>query len=167
MGKVSTEMAFVGNFILRLITIGFGFCLAILAAGIFVGFGFYNEILTTGSLINQWEEELYSVISLGIGFASTILIGIYSLAVAAIIIAIAELMRWKGMVTNLIMGGGCAGFLALNNQGLVQRPDEIPAFDSNYGSLLVALSAGFIGGFVYWLIAGRRAGDWLGLSLGR
>jgi hypothetical protein len=156
-------MALFGNFIVRFIMICIAFTLAVMCAGIFVGIGFYNEIINTRPLLDSWEEEMFAFMSVGVGFASTLLIGAYSYGVVAILIAIAELMRWKGMVTNLVMGGMCGLFMILTSRNLThgsQGPMDIGADD--YGPLLVALSAGFIGGFVYWLIAGRRAGDWLG-----
>lgn len=145
-------MAQIGNFILRFIVIGFGFSLAIFAAGLFIGYGFYNEILSTEPPMQMWEEEFFSVISMGVGVASTMLIGAYGIGVVAIVIILAEVMRWNGIVSNLVMGGACALYLALTHFGGEGISD---------GALLVSLSAGFIGGFVYWLIAGRSAGKWL------
>lgn len=149
-------MALFGNFILRFIIISIGFTLAISAAGLFVGVGFYNEILTSEPPLLSWEEELYALVSIGVGFASTVLIGAYSLGIVGIVIALAEAMRWKSLVANLMMGGVCAAFLALTGTG------GAGGAAISDGVLLVSLSAGFIGGFVYWLIAGRNAGDWLG-----
>lgn len=155
-------MAIIGNLIVRLIPISVGFFLAIVAAGLFVSFGLYNDILNGGILLDRHEEDLFAFISIVFGFGATLLIGLYSIGLVAILIAIAELMRWKGLVTNLVMGGACAGFLAIQNFDFVNQLGEASQPPENYGALLVALSAGFIGGFVYWLIAGHRAGDWLG-----
>ncbi|MCF6321974.1 MAG: hypothetical protein L3J32_09430 [Rhizobiaceae bacterium] len=141
-----------GNFILRFIMITIGFMFAIVAAGMFIGFGFYNEILTTGPLLDSWEEEFFGLLSLGVGFASIALIGAYATGVAAILIALAEMMRWQGLIANLVLGGFCAAILSLGSGNS----------DVSDGAFIVALSAGFIGGFVYWLIAGRNAGNWLG-----
>ncbi len=132
--------------------IALGFMFAIAAAGMFIGFGFYNEILTTGPLLDTWEEEFYGLLSLSVGFASIALIGAYAIGVAAILIALAELMRWQGMIANLLMGGITAAILSLGGGET----------NVSGGAFVVALSAGFIGGFVYWLIAGRKAGNWLG-----
>ena len=155
-------MALIGNLIVRLISISFGFFLAIVAAGLFVSFGLYNDILNHGVLLDTHEEDLFAFISIVSGFGATLLIGLYSAGLVAILIAIAELMRWKGLVTNLIMGGACAGFLAMQNFNFTNGLGEASQPPENHGALLVALSAGFIAGFVYWLVAGHRAGDWLG-----
>jgi hypothetical protein len=161
-------MALFGNFILRFIVICFGFLMAIIAAGMFVGFGFYNEAITTGPLLESWEEDAFALISVGVGFVSTVLIGAYAYGLVAIVIAIAEMMRWKSLAANLVLGGLCAGFLLLTNYGVSippgapEGPGVVPV---SHGSQLVALSAGFIAGFVYWLFAGRRAGDWLGPAI--
>lgn len=160
-------MAFVGNFILRFITIGFGLMLALAAAGLFIGFGLYNEVTTTGPLMEQWEEDLFAFVSMGAGLFSTVAIGSFGLGVIAILIALAEMMGWRSIVANLVMGGAAAGFLAMSGFGFINQHGApignggFAGADESYGPLLVALSAGFIGGFVYWLIAGRRAGVWL------
>jgi len=158
-------MTFIGNLIVRLLSVSFGFFLAIVAAGLFVSFGFYNEIIAQSPSIERHEADLFALISIVSGFAATVSIGVYSIGVVAILIAIAELMRWKGLVTNLVMGGVCAGFLAINHFDFSYQTSAASLPADNYGPLLVALSAGFIGGFVYWLIAGHRAGDWMGPTI--
>lgn len=152
----------VGNLIVRLISISFGFFLAIVAAGLFVSFGLYHDIVTGDVLLDHHEQDLFAFIAIIFGMGATMMIGLYSVGLVAILIAIAELMRWKGLVTNLVMGGACAGFLAMQNFDFPRDAGGVSQPPENYGALLVALSAGFIAGFVYWLIAGHRAGDWLG-----
>jgi len=155
-------MAIIGNLIVRLISISAGFVLAIIAAGLFVSIGLYNDILSQGMMQGQYEEDLFAFIAIVFGFGTTLLIGLYSLGLVAILIALAELMRWKGLVTNLVMGGVSAGILAFQHFDFLDELNAAPQPPENYGALLVALSAGFIAGFVYWLIAGHRAGNWLG-----
>jgi len=145
-------MALVGNFILRFIMIVIGYMIAIFAAGMFIGFGFFNEIMTTGPLIEPEEEVFYGLFSLSVGFTSVGLIGYYALGIAPILIALAEMMRWQSLIANLVLGGFCAAILSVGGGGE----------NASDTALLVALSAGFIGGFVYWLVAGRSAGNWLG-----
>ena len=161
-------MALFGNFLLRIISISFGVLLALIAVGIFIGFGIYNEAMIATPLVEPWEEDIFAIISMGVGLYSTMLIGSYGIGVIAIAIAISEMMRWQSMVSNVVLGGACAAFLAMT---IFDKPisgtvthDGGSLSNGNYGPLLVALSAGFIGGFIYWLIAGRRAGDWLGGS---
>jgi hypothetical protein len=127
----------------------------------FIGFGFYNEILNTGPILEPWEIELFAIASMVTGLFSTLLMGAYGYGVVAIVVAIAEMMRWQSMVSNLVMGGASAGFLAFTSFGYLNPVEGTAGPGDNYGVLLVALSAGFIGGFVYWLIAGRKAGIWL------
>lgn len=82
-------------------------------------------------------------------------VGWTTLLPASILIAIAELMRWKSATVNLVLGGVCALFTGLAS--FHGPTDAIPS-DS---TLIVLLACGFIGGFAYWLIAGRSAGLWL------
>ncbi len=149
-------MRLFGNFILRFIVIVIGFIFAVAAAGLFVGIGFFNEAIISDPPVEIWEQDFLRLISIGFGFVSAVLIGAYSYGVVAAIIALAETMRWNGLVANLVMGGVVAAFLALTNLGGSSGENV------SDGALLVSLSAGFIGGFVYWLIAGRSAGKWLG-----
>ncbi len=148
-------MAFIGNFILRIIVILIGLSLAIMTAGVFVGMGLYSELLSSQPPVKPWEDDVFALLALAVGFVTTVILSVYIFGVGAILIALAELMHWKGFVTNLVMGGFVAGFLALTNFG------GAGGESISDGALLVSLSAGFIGGFVYWLIAGRKAGDWL------
>ena len=80
-------MRLIGNFILRFIVAGIGFALAVLAAGMFIGLGFYNEVIATEPPMEDWEAELFAFASLALGFVSTLLIGFYAYATAAILIA--------------------------------------------------------------------------------
>lgn len=72
---------------------------------------------------------------------------------AAIAIALAEAFAWRS-VLYYFLAGGIIAVIADQVSGLVIEP-TIPG-----GRLAVMLAAGFVGGFVYWVIAGRRAGDW-------
>lgn len=149
-------MRLIGNFIIRFIIVSIGFGFGVLAAGAFIGFGFYNEIIATEPPMQPFEQDLFSFLSIGFGLFSSAVIAAYSFAIAGLMIAIAEISRLKGFVTNLMLGGGLALTLALMHFGEEGVPSD--------GVLIVSLAAGFVGGLVYWLIAGRRAGDWMGKS---
>ena len=64
---------------------------------------------------------------------------------AFIVIVLAELFGWRSVFFYLAVGGAL-GLLASAAHGVVwDTPDD----------RLLLLAAGFVGGFVYWLIAGR------------
>ncbi|MEZ5871407.1 MAG: hypothetical protein R3D32_06095 [Nitratireductor sp.] len=148
-------MRSIGDLIVRLFAVAFAFVLATLAASMFLSLGVVHDVLApalheiTGERADSaWLSGLFGLVSWPWVAASAVL-------PAAIAIAIAELMRWRGMTINLAMGGIVglfAGWTWFGNQD-PRLLDE--------GTLLVLASAGFVGGFVYWLLAGCKAGKWL------
>lgn len=148
-------MRLFGDLILRIIMILIGFFFAVMAAGMFLSFG----------LVSEYFAEFFADVDQSTSFegVSIFMVGIYmGLHVGAsaffptmVIVAIAELMRWRGLITNLLLGGLCALFVGVirstfgNSQTLSEN------------TLIILLATGFIGGFVYWLFAGRKAGAWM------
>ena len=143
-------MGLLGNLIVRLITIAFGLMLANLAASIFLASGFFNEtyVQTHGHMDHGFSPIWVVVFA---GFTASLVLFPYLLGPAGILIAIAELMRWRSLTINLVLGGVCALFM-----GSLSGERDI-----SDGSLVVLLAAGFVGGFAYWLVAGRSAGKWM------
>lgn len=156
-------MRLLGNLILRLIAIFLGVLVALAAASIFLSIGlfggFFREFFTELNLLAEGDgSAVGSLITLGVVFAGFIssfhVIGV-ALLPATIAIAITELMRWQGMVTHLILGGLVGLFAGISAFSVDH--DGLPSD----GTLIVLLATGFVGGFFYWLIAGRGAGTWL------
>ena len=144
----------------RLIVICFGLFVALLAAAMIMSYGISSGLFAqffgaeTFEAIDEteWGYAVLLIATVGIGFVTSFQLA--SLALLPIIVAIAatEMMRWNGMVTHLILGGVSALFVVFT-----QLPEEtIPS----EGTLIVTLAMGFVGGFFYWLIAGRGAGGW-------
>jgi len=148
-------MSLFGNLIIRAIAVLIGYTLAMIATGIFLSFGLFTESVRGffEGMPNAGQLENGSIIFIGIyvSFAAARL----AFFPAVITIAIAELMRWRGLTVNLVLGGLCALFAGLTRYpiGTAARPSDT--------TLIILLACGFIGGFVYWLIAGRRAGSWM------
>ncbi|MFK5979899.1 MAG: hypothetical protein QM488_13535 [Rhizobiaceae bacterium] len=132
-----------------------GFTFAVIAAGMFLSFG----------LVSEYFAEFFADVdpSNNIEGVSIFMVGLYmgahaggaSFFPAVVIIAIAEIMRWKGMIINLLLGGLCSVFVGVigSSIGNAQTLSE--------STLIILLATGFIGGFIYWLIAGRKAGAWM------
>ena len=152
-------MTILGNLIVRLLTIAFGLFLAFAAAGVFVSFGmfggFFEEILLGFEDLSDGQfrsgDGLTAMLVVLAGFLTSPFLMGAALLPAAIAIAIAELMRWRGMTINLVMGGLVALFA-----GLTASHQPV-----GEGTLVVLLATGFVGGFFYWLVAGRGSGRWL------
>ena len=71
---------------------------------------------------------------------------------AAVAIVLAETLAWRGIIYHLAAAGLIAlGLWTLGGEAM--EPGPRPGTS-------VALAAGFFGGLVYWLIAGRSSGKW-------
>lgn len=147
-------MQILGHLIVRLVSIIFGLFLSIFAATMFLSLGIVRDVVDpamqyhTGTGMDDFLVPLF-------GLVASPFVAAAVLAPAVITIAIAELMRWRSIVANFLLGGIIAVFAGWQ-QFLLEDRQSI----SN-GTLVVLLAAGFVGGFVYWLIAGRHAGNWL------
>lgn len=156
-------MQLIGHLIIRLIAILFGVTFAVFAASLFISFGMFTgmfeqffaevEYVLDTNIGNT--DPIVALLVIGAGFFSSF--KIVSLAIIPIFlaIAVAEGMRWQGLTINLVMGGIVSLFA-----GITSMPSANGGLPSD-GTLVILLSTGFIGGFFYWLIAGRQAGRWL------
>lgn len=160
-------MALAGHLIVRLVFILFGIFVAMVAASMFLSFGLYSGILTEFFTELQWVIEgdpymdpadsssLVTLLVVVIGFFTSLHVISIAALPAFIAIALAEAFRWQGLTMNLVMGGAVAfatGLSVIHPAGGGLPSD---------GTLVVLLATGFIGGFFYWVFAGRGAGRWL------
>lgn len=159
-------MQFIGHFIVRLIAILFGVFIAMIAASIFLSFGMFSNMFSEFFSELNWvingdpyqaedNNGLVTGLVIIVGFFSSFYVAGLAALPATIAIATAELMRWQSMTINLVLGGFVALATGLSIFGA--ENDGLPSD----GTLVVLLATGFIGGFFYWLIAGRSAGKWL------
>lgn len=160
--------------LIQLLRIALGFSFAIIAAGLFLSWGFFRTL----SVYSGPETDIIQLITITWStIISASVIGALSLIPSGFAIGFAELMRWRGVVYHVSAGGvialvlwGVGGalpadlFFTSNEAGsiLTYSAPGTPAPPSEGlrpGST-VAASAGFIAGFVYWLIAGSASGGW-------
>jgi hypothetical protein len=138
--------------VVRIFLVIFAYFLACIAA---------SAILTIGTLTPEWDDLVAA------GFNSTtawivILVGASVIAAIAIVpslllIALTEGFGWRSILVYGVLGAGLALALSygLDFAGYVGDPDSFLARERE-----VLAASGIVGGFVYWLIAGRRAGSW-------
>ncbi|MEM7695321.1 MAG: hypothetical protein AAF318_12790 [Pseudomonadota bacterium] len=142
-------LSFLGQAIL--VTLGYG--MALLAAALFASIAIMN--VGMAGFVGDWEQLLQTVLL----FASTSL-GAFpqTVAPAALFVVLSELTRLRGFVVHLV--AGCViGLVAALPVGTLMEGEVLPDLPGDVVRLAVA--SGAVGGFVYWLIAGRRAGRWL------
>ena len=138
--------------LIRMMALGLSFILSTLAAAIFVSFALF---------LGGDAQWLHNDPEVAVGTAGFALAVWFELGRALFVpfiffVLIAEPARLAGFVTNLLVGGGFA---------LVYMVMTGPVADMPYSQQeiwLAALSAGFVGGLAHWLLAGHRAGRWLG-----
>ena len=150
--------------ILRLIVIAFALCVALLGASMFIGFGLamgmFPEMVSSdpNSIFNIEEESgtIFAVITFILGVIAGFQIAGLAMLPVVVAIAVSELMHWRGLVAQLVLSGLCALFVMFSALQLPQG--QLPGD----GTVIVSLAAGFVAGFLYWMIAGHRAGKWMG-----
>ena len=136
-----------GKFLMQLLKIVCGFILGVLACGVFLAWGFFRAA-------HPDEDPVAFAAMVGTGMVGASVVGAASLVPAGILIAIAEIARLRGIIFHVAAGGVIAFVLwTLGASGEVNgiRPGSA-----------VALTAGFLAGTVYWLVAGRTSGTWHG-----
>ncbi len=119
-----------------------GFIAAVLAATLTILAGWYGhqpgvltDVAATGYVI-------------GVGVWVVLQVGALAVIPAFLIIVLAELFGWRSVFFYLAVGGG----LGLSADRLHAMLWELD------GAMLLLPAAGFVGGFAYWLIAGRLSG---------
>ncbi len=159
---------------IQLLRIALGFSLAMIAAGLFLSWGFFRVLNNADSIdtdIVQWIAITWST------FISASVIGALSLIPSGFAIGFAELMKWRSVIYHVSAGG----IIALILWGIGSAlPADLFYESTEAGSILtysapgtqtppteglrpgstIAASAGFIAGFIYWLVAGKASGCW-------
>ncbi|TCQ81982.1 hypothetical protein EDF68_101364 [Ochrobactrum sp. BH3] len=160
------------DYITRFVVIVFGYCLAVLAAGFFLAAILYSQIDVLGyALSDPFFRDVFTEIRDAwdmTGFYAAVLVGGPVLAVMAggfsffpalVLIIVSEARGWKSSLPYCI-GGLVIGLLAMGTGSLFSIHDQQLAAGIALMTGAFACS-GIVGGFVYWLIAGRNAGRFL------
>lgn len=119
--------------------------LAVLAAGLFLSWGVFQASVPE-------HDPIAFAAMIGTGLVTASVIGSTSLIPAIFAIGLAESLGWRSVIYHV----GAAGLIAL---GIWTAGGEVGAGGPRPGTS-VALAAGFLGGVVYWLIAGRASALW-------
>lgn len=136
----------------RFFAVLFAYWLAAIAAGAVLTFGAVSPGLSTPSPgSDEWPVIWFLII------ATSMVIGVVAFVPSVIAILLTEAFGWRWLVLYAV-AGAAIGLFCASSMGFVEwRPDvDLPRMDNT--ELMAA--AGIAAGFVYWLIAGRRAGAW-------
>lgn len=123
-----------------------GFILAVVAAAMFM------LAASVGFTPADPADSLWFWGNFGVGTALTAsYLGAMALAPWAVVILVTEVFRLRTVLIYLAAGG----FLGvLPSLGLAPM---MRSFDGGPREIAILVAAGFVGGFVYWLAAGRMA----------
>ncbi|MHA7776254.1 translation initiation factor IF-3 [Roseibium sp. M-1] len=138
-----------GKLLVQLLKICFGFILAVIACGVFLAWGFFRAG-------HPNEDPVAFAAMVGTGLVGASVVGATALVPAAVLIAIAEAVRLRGLIFHVAAAGAVA-FLVWSLGEPVAARGTVEGLRP--GSA-VALAAGFLAGAVYWLVAGRTSGCW-------
>ena len=138
--------------LIRLIALALSYMLSTLAAAAFVTFALFLDAEA------QWLREDPAVAVGAVGFTLAVWFEVASAVFAPflLLVLIAELARLTSLTFNTLAGG----LLACVYMVLTPYGFDLPYTVQQIW--LVALAAGFVGGFTHWALAGHRAGRWMG-----
>ncbi len=145
-------MALLGHFIVRLVQILFAIAFGAFAAALFLSIGYVREFAGP-AFADAAGEQANTVLITVLALFSGPFVFAGVLGPALVAVATSEILHWRGLIANLVLGGLVALYAGWRHYG--------GEFDPSRGALAVLLSAGFVAGLAYWLIAGRSAGRWL------
>jgi hypothetical protein len=142
------------SFLSRLFVILFSLLLAVLAAGIALAVG-----IMAPELFSVSSDPVEKFMFFAAAFFATSFVGATAFVPAAILAAIAEIFDIRTVFYYAIGGGLIAAVAWYSSDVSVRLENTTDISPVDYGLQLV-VAAGIIGGFVYWLLAGRKAGLW-------
>lgn len=142
------------SFVSRFFVILFSLLFAMLAAGIALAIG-----VMAPELVSVSADPIEKFMFFAGAFFATGLAVAAAFVPAVVVVAIAETFDIRSIFYYAIGGGLIAALAWYSTDMSVQLENTTDLSPVPYGLQLVA-AAGIIGGFVYWLLAGRKAGLW-------
>jgi hypothetical protein len=138
----------------RIIVIFFAFIVATMAAGIVLAIGIISPDWA-GADSDPFERVSFFMFA----FFATSFVGAAATLPALVLIVFAETARMRSLLYYGIAGAvvGLAAYFGSDVSGRLENTTDVVPVGH---ALQLAAAAGIIGGLVYWLIAGRRAGAW-------
>jgi hypothetical protein len=139
----------------RTFVIAFAFLVSCLAAAFVVAYGFVAPELSNFA---RGSAEYYMTL-LFLGGAAGVVTPFYVFAPAFLIIFVAEMFSLRSVLYYTLCGafvGALAYFLSDVTSRIAGTGTVAPMTQE----LQWLTAAGIVGGFVYWLVAGRSAGKW-------
>jgi hypothetical protein len=138
----------------RIIVIFFALIVATMAAGLALAIGIISPDWA-GADSDPFERVSFFVFA----FFATSFVGAAATVPALVLIVFAEAARMRSLLYYGV-GGAVVGLAAYFGSDISSRLENTTDVVPVGHALQLAAAAGIIGGLIYWLIAGRRAGAW-------
>jgi len=142
------------SFFARFFVILFALIFSFIAAGLALAIGVMAPELFTNS-----SDPIEKFVFFVAAFFATSFAGASAFIPAVVLVAIAETFDVRTVFYYAIGGGLIAAVAWYSSDISWELENSTDISPVGYGLQLVA-AAGIIGGFVYWLLAGRKAGVW-------
>jgi hypothetical protein len=138
----------------RIVVIIIALIVACMAAGLALAIG-----IIAPDLAAMDSDPVERVTFFVASFFATSFVGAVALAPAALLIVLAEALRIRNFIYYGVAGAlvGLASYFGSDISMRLENTTDVAPVGH---ALQLAAAAGIIGGVVYWLIAGRRAGAW-------
>ncbi len=142
-----------GRLLLRFLVVPFGFCVAVLAAVLFVIAAHWSRFMAIAAANRGGDEA-----DVALFFAGAFIIFIAAISAAKMLwplvlaAVLAEAFAFRSWVFH-VCGGAAAALIGLNTA------TDGDAYDL-YNAPVIVIGAGFAAGFAYWVVAGWSAGFW-------
>jgi hypothetical protein len=146
----------IGRILARLIVASIGYVIACLAVGAAISGTIVANAWLGGEIATPMAH--LTVESLFFGGVLASLAAVHGFAPAVLAIVVSEVFGIRGPLYHVLCGGlaGALGHVAASPPAWSEAAGALdPAVG---GRLPLFVAAGLIGGFVYWLVAGRGAG---------
>lgn len=142
------------SFVSRFFVILFSLIFALLAAGIALAIG-----VMAPELFSVSSDPIEKFMFFALAFFATSFVGATAFVPAVVLVAIAETFDIRSIFYYAI-GGGLIAAIAWYSADISVRLENTTDISPVPYGLQLVVAAGIIGGFVYWLLAGRKAGMW-------
>lgn len=139
---------------LRFFVIVFALLLSILAAGLALAAG-----IVVPDFVTVTTDPVEHVQFFFVSFFTTGFVGAYAFLPAVVLIVLAETFDIRS-IFYYALGGAAIGLVAYFGSNISVRLEETTDLPPVAFGLQLVAASGIIAGFVYWLIAGRKAGKW-------
>lgn len=131
----------------RIIAALIGFIIAVIAAALFM------LTASVGLTPSNPADSFWFWSYFGVGTAFTAsYLGAMALAPWAVVVIVTEAFRLRSVLLYLLAGGALGALPALGIAPMMRQLDGDPR------RIVIVIATGIVGGFVYWVAAGRMAG---------